>query len=206
MLRTHIQADGPAWKGQLPAAELAYNCAVHSSTRMTPFETMISENPLRAIDLELNKAMKPTVTPPMTQIFQRLVDRAAAHNLQAQAPQKHYADQKRKEAEFQVGKQVWVCSGFMKPRGFSKLQPRPIGPFKSVQRIGKLAYQLGLPPSMQQHPVLHASLYRKTGPGQRKCSQARLGTRLINYKDTKNRTMKWSIFWVAEELEIKRSF
>ena len=32
ILRTHIQTDESAWKGLLPAAELAYNCTVHDST------------------------------------------------------------------------------------------------------------------------------------------------------------------------------
>ena len=164
ILRTYIQTDEAAWEGLLPAAELAYNCTVHNSTGMTPFETMIGENPLRAIDLDLNEALEPTVTPPMTKIFQQLVDRAAVHILQAQALQKHYADQKRKEAEFQEGEQVWVSTRFMPPRGSSKFQPRFIGPFKIVKRIGKVAYQLDLPPSMQQHPVFHVSLLQKDKP------------------------------------------
>ena len=83
------------------------------------------------------------------------------HILQAQARQKHYADQKRKEAEFQVGKQVWVSTRFMPPRGSSKFQPRFIGPFRVIKRIGKVAYQLDLPASMQQHPVFHVSLLQK---------------------------------------------
>lgn len=41
-------------EGLLPAAELAYSCTVHNFMGMTPFETMVSENPHRAIDLDLN--------------------------------------------------------------------------------------------------------------------------------------------------------
>ena len=86
--------------------------------------------------------MEPTVTPPMNMIFQQLVDRAAVHILQAEALQKHYADQKRKEAEFQVGEKVRVSTSFMQPRGSPKFQPRFIGPFKITRRIGKVAYRL----------------------------------------------------------------
>ena len=164
ILRTYIQTDESAWEGLLPAAELAYNCTVHNSTGMTPFETMIGENPLRAVDLDLNETLEPTVTPPMTKIFQQLVDRAAVHILQAQALQKYYADQKRKEVEFQEGELVWVSTRFMPPRGSPKFQPRFIGPFKIIKRIGKVAYQLALPASMQQHPVFHVSLLQKDRP------------------------------------------
>ena len=160
ILRTYIQTDESAWEGLLPAAKLAYNCTVHNSTGMTPF----GENPLRAIDLDLNDVLEPTITPPMTKVFQQLVDRAAVHILQAQARQKHYADQKRKEAEFQVGERVWVSTRFMPPRGSSKFQPRFIGPFRVIKRIGKVAYQLDLPASMQQHPVFHVSLLQKDRP------------------------------------------
>ena len=56
--------------------------------------------------------------------------------------------------------------GFYKmlPRGSSKFQPRFIGPFRIVKRIGKVAYQLDLPASMQQHPVFHVSLLQKDRP------------------------------------------
>ena len=39
-----------------------------------------------------------------------------------------------------------------------------IGPFKIIKRIGKVAYQLALPASMQQHPVFHVSLLQKDRP------------------------------------------
>lgn len=61
---------------------------------------MIDKKPLRAIDWNLNKILKPIITPLMTKLSQQLVDKAAMHLLQAQVLQKHYADQTRNEAEF----------------------------------------------------------------------------------------------------------
>ena len=157
ILRCYIQSDEQQWENLLPAAELAYNCTVHNSTGLTPFEVMIGENPLRAVDLELQQ-LPPTTTPPMTRVFQQMVDKAAKHIAAAQAKQKHYADKNRREEEFEVGEKVWLSTRNMAPRGSAKLQPKYVGPFEILKRIGKVAYELKLPPSMQQHPVFHVSL------------------------------------------------
>ena len=164
VLRTYLQSDESAWEDLLPAAELAYNCTTHNSTGLTPFEVMIGENPLRASDLDVVDELQPTISPPMTKLFQQLVDRAAAHILLAQARQKHYADRGRREVQFAVGDRVWVSTKFMQPQGAAKFQPRFIGPFPVVARIGDVAYRLQLPDSMQQHPVFHVSLLQRDKP------------------------------------------
>ena len=46
-----------------------------------------------------------------------------------------------------------------------KLSPRFIGPFEILERIGTVAYQLALPPSMSSvHEVFHVSILRKYTP------------------------------------------
>ena len=46
-----------------------------------------------------------------------------------------------------------------------KLSPRFIGPFKILERVGTVAYQLALPPSMSAvHEVFHVSMLRKYTP------------------------------------------
>ena len=43
-----------------------------------------------------------------------------------------------------------------------KLSPRFIGPFEIVQRVGKCAYHLALPPSLSgAHDEFHVSMLRK---------------------------------------------
>ncbi|GAV77448.1 hypothetical protein CFOL_v3_20919 [Cephalotus follicularis] len=43
-----------------------------------------------------------------------------------------------------------------------KLNPRYIGPFEILERIGEVAYRLALPPSLSDiHNVFHVSLLRK---------------------------------------------
>ena len=164
VLRTYVQFDETAWEGLLPAIELAYNCTVHNSTGLTPFEVMIGENPLRALDLDIADEVEPTLTPPMTKIFQQLVDHASAHILFEQARQKYYADRFRRDVQFNVGDKVWVSTRYMKVPGVNKFKHKFKGPYTVIKRIGKVAYQLALPPTMQQHPVFHVSLLQKEKP------------------------------------------
>ena len=161
MLRTYIQHDEAAWEDLLPAAELAYNCTTHNSTGLTPFEVMNGENPLTASDLDVVDELEPTISPPMTKLFQQLVDRAAAQLLLAQARYKYYADLKRRDVTFQAGDLVWVSTRNMQATGVAKFQPRFIGPFKVLEPVGAVAYRLELPDSMQLHPVFHVSLLQK---------------------------------------------
>lgn len=47
----------------------------------------------------------------------------------------------------------------------SKLDPRYVGPFEILERIGPLAYRLALPPEMEKiHDVFHVSQLRKYVP------------------------------------------
>nr|GEZ21261.1 putative reverse transcriptase domain-containing protein [Tanacetum cinerariifolium] len=80
--------------------------------------------------------------------------------------QKSYADLKRKPMEFQVGDKVmlkvspwkWVvCFG---KRG--KLNPRHVGPFKVLERIGDVAYKLELLEELSRvHNMVHVSNLKK---------------------------------------------
>ncbi|GKD90595.1 hypothetical protein Tco_1366102 [Tanacetum coccineum] len=76
--------------------------------------------------------------------------------------QKSYADLKRKPMDFQVGDKVmlkvspWkgvVCFG---KRG--KLNPRYVGPFKVLERVGDVAYKIELPEELSRvHNTFHVS-------------------------------------------------
>ncbi|GKD51951.1 putative reverse transcriptase domain-containing protein [Tanacetum coccineum] len=80
--------------------------------------------------------------------------------------QKSYADLKRKPMEFQVGDKVmlkvspwkWVVR-FGKQ---GKLNPRYVGPFKVLEKVGSVAYKLELPEELSRvHNTFHVSNLKK---------------------------------------------
>jgi len=80
--------------------------------------------------------------------------------------QKSYADKRRKPLEFEVGDRVllkvspWKGTIRFGKRG--KLNPRYIGPFEIIQRIGPVAYKLDLPPELGNvHNTFHVSNLKK---------------------------------------------
>ncbi|KAJ8754685.1 hypothetical protein K2173_010776 [Erythroxylum novogranatense] len=83
--------------------------------------------------------------------------------------QKSYADSKRRDVQYEPGDQVFLKVSPMKgvvrfgKRG--KLNPRYIGPFKILERVGNVSYRLALPPHLSYvHPVFHISMLRKYIP------------------------------------------
>ena len=89
--------------------------------------------------------------------------------LTTQSRQKSYADTRRQPLEFEVGDHVFLK--VMPKRGvirFGKrgqLLPRYIGPFDVLKRVGIVAYQLALSPSLSSvHDVFHVSMLRKYTP------------------------------------------
>ncbi|CDJ65163.1 hypothetical protein ENH_00001700 [Eimeria necatrix] len=99
MLRSYIKFDEREWERLLPLFEIAYNTTSHSFILLSPFEVMIDENPLTAADLHIVGALAPTLTPPMTKLFQQLCDRPQSHILKAKWQQKYYPDTQRQAVE-----------------------------------------------------------------------------------------------------------
>ncbi|GJU83730.1 putative reverse transcriptase domain-containing protein [Tanacetum coccineum] len=80
--------------------------------------------------------------------------------------QKSYADLKRKPMEFQVGDKVmlkvspWKGVVHFGKRG--KLNPRYVGPFKVLEKVGSVAYKLELPQELSRvHNTFHISNWKK---------------------------------------------
>nr|GEY41715.1 putative reverse transcriptase domain-containing protein [Tanacetum cinerariifolium] len=68
--------------------------------------------------------------------------------------QKSYADLKRKPMEFQVGDKVMLkvspWKGVVRFGKRGKLNPRYVGPFKVLERVGDVAYKLDLPEELSR--------------------------------------------------------
>jgi hypothetical protein len=78
----------------------------------------------------------------------------------AQSRQKGYVDHRRRELSFEVGDFVYLkispMRGLRRFKVRGKLAPRFIGPFKILEKRGKVAYQLELSPQLSDaHDMFH---------------------------------------------------
>nr|GFA83608.1 putative reverse transcriptase domain-containing protein [Tanacetum cinerariifolium] len=84
----------------------------------------------------------------------------------ARERQKSYADLKRKPMEFQVRDKVMLkvspWKGVVRFGKQGKLNPRYVGPFKVLERVGDVAYKLDLPEELSTvHNTFHVSNLKK---------------------------------------------
>ncbi|KAI3740000.1 hypothetical protein L2E82_30416 [Cichorium intybus] len=154
MLRACVIDFGKAWDTHLPLIEFSYNNSYHTSIKVAPFEALYGRkcrSPLcwaEVGDTQLARG----------QIRERL--KASRDR------QKSYADKRPKPLEFQVGDRVLLkvspWKGMIRLGKRGKLNPRYIGPFEILVRIGPVAYKLQLPQELSNvHPTFHVSNLKK---------------------------------------------
>ncbi|GKE52658.1 putative reverse transcriptase domain-containing protein, partial [Tanacetum coccineum] len=124
------------WVNHLPLVEFSYNNSYYASIKAAPFEALYGR-------------------------------KCRSHRMQAaRDPQKSYADLKRKPMEFQVGDKVMLkvlpWKGVIHFRKQGKLNPRYVGPFKVLEKVGSIAYKLELPQELSRvHNTFHVSNLKK---------------------------------------------
>ena len=135
---------------------------------MTPYEALYGR-PCRS-PLGWTEVGESSITGPdlITDTFDK-VSLIRQRLLTTQSRQKSYVDVRRRPLEFEVGDHVFLKvmpkRGVVRFGNRGKLLPRFIGPFEILERIGTVAYRLGLSPSMTGvHEVFHVSMLRKYIP------------------------------------------
>ncbi|XP_075515618.1 uncharacterized protein LOC142550272 [Primulina tabacum] len=140
----------------------------HSSIGMTPYEALYGRkcrSPLYWDEV----GEKAIVGPELVQITIDKVTVVREKLKAAQDRQKSWADLKRRPVEFNVGEKAYVkvspMKGVVRFSKAGKLNPRYVGPFEILEKVGTLAYRLALPPSMSRiHNVFHVSQLGKYIP------------------------------------------
>ncbi|KAI3797157.1 hypothetical protein L1987_32410 [Smallanthus sonchifolius] len=165
MLRACVIDFGGNWDAHLTLIEFSYNNSYHTSINMAPFEALYGRKCRSPICW--NEIGEAQITGP--ELIQETSDKILQirDNIRvARSRQKSYADKRRKPLEFQVGDLVLLkvspWKGVIRFGKKGKLAPRYVGPFKILERIGKVAYKLELPPELNNvHPTFHVSNLKK---------------------------------------------
>ncbi|GJY08838.1 putative reverse transcriptase domain-containing protein [Tanacetum coccineum] len=165
MLRACAIDFGKGWVNHLPLVEFSYNNSYHASIKAAPFEALYGRkcrSPVCWTEVGEAQILGPELIQETTEKIIQIKQRMQA----ARDRQKSYADLKRKPMEFQVGDKVmlkvspWKGVVHFGKRG--KLNPRYVGPFKVLEKVGEVAYKLELPEELSRvHNTFHVSNLKK---------------------------------------------
>ncbi|GJX48506.1 putative reverse transcriptase domain-containing protein [Tanacetum coccineum] len=165
MLRACVIDFGNGWDRHLPLVEFSYNNSYYMSIKAAPYEALYGRKCCSPIcwakvgDAELTG---PEIIHETTEKIFKIRDRMQA----ARDRQKSYADKRRRPLEFEVGDKVMLkvtpWKGVIRFGKRGKLNPRYIGPFQIIEKIGPVAYRLELPQELSRiHDVFHVCNLKK---------------------------------------------
>ncbi|GJZ56522.1 putative reverse transcriptase domain-containing protein [Tanacetum coccineum] len=165
MLRACVIDFGKGWEKHLPLVEFSYNNSYHASIKAAPFEALYGRkcrSPICWAEVRDVQLTGPEIIHETTEKIVQIRQRLQA----ARDRQRSYANVRRKPLEFQVGDRVMLKvsprKGVIHFGKRGKLNPRYIGPFKILKRIGPVAYKLELPEELSNvHSTFHVSNLKK---------------------------------------------
>ncbi|GJU39972.1 putative reverse transcriptase domain-containing protein [Tanacetum coccineum] len=165
MLRACVLDFGKGWDRHLPLVEFSYNNSYHTSIKAAPFEALYGRkcrSPICWAEVGDSQLTGPEIIHETTEKIVQIKSRIQA----ARDRQKSYADVRRKPLEFQVGDKVMLkvspWKGVIRFGKRGKLNPRYIGPFKIIAKVGTVAYRLELPEKLSRvHSTFHVSKLKK---------------------------------------------
>ncbi|GJX57253.1 putative reverse transcriptase domain-containing protein [Tanacetum coccineum] len=149
----------------LPLAEFSYNNSYHASIKAAPYEALYGQkcrSPVCWAEVGEAQLTGPELIQETMEKIVMIKQRMQA----AQDRQKSYADRKRKPMEFEVGDRVMLkvspWKGVVRFGKRGKLNPRYVGPFRVLAKVGKVAYKLELPQELSRvHHTFHVSNLKK---------------------------------------------
>ena len=162
-LRAYVNYEQSDWDKYLVSAEIAINNNQQTSTKYSPYYLNYGQHPTFPHSHGIRRDAEAS-NPTAGELHERIMNnlKIAKDNLdQAQQRQALYANKKRTEKEYDVGQLVWLSRANLRLDDRAvKLTSKFIGPFKIIERVGKVAYKLELPQHMKIFPVFHVNLLR----------------------------------------------
>ncbi|GJS58138.1 putative reverse transcriptase domain-containing protein [Tanacetum coccineum] len=164
MLRACEINFGKGWVNHFPLVEFSYNNIYYASIKAAPFEALYGRtcrSPVCLAEVGQVQLTGPELVQETTKKIIQIKQRMQV----ARDRQKSYA-LKRKPMEFQVGDKVMLkvspYKGVVHFGKRGKLNPRYVGPFKVLKKVGSIAYKLELPKELSRvHNTFHVSNLKK---------------------------------------------
>nr|GEW08936.1 putative reverse transcriptase domain-containing protein [Tanacetum cinerariifolium] len=165
MLRACVIDFGKSWDRHLPLVEFSYNNSYQTNIKAAPFEALYGRkcrSPVCWAEVGDAQLTGPGIIHETTKKIIQIKSRIQA----TRDRQKSYADLKRKPMDFQVGDRVMLkvspWKGAVRFGKQGELNPRYIGPFKVLSKVGDVAYRLELPQQLSQvHNTFHVLNLKK---------------------------------------------
>jgi transposase InsO family protein len=158
-LRAYTSEDLTAWAKLLPLAQFAYNNSRNHTTGMSP------NHLLHGFDCEIRIDVADTVSEKRIpaakdriEKLHQLRQKLRLRLIEAQERMANAYNARHVPKQFRVGEFVKLSTKNLRLK-YRKLNPRWIGPFRVLERIGGQAYRLALPDKYAQlHPVFPIQL------------------------------------------------
>ncbi|GJT68995.1 putative reverse transcriptase domain-containing protein [Tanacetum coccineum] len=149
----------------MPLVEFSYNNSYHASIKAAPYEALYKRKcrlPVCWSEVGDSQITGPELIRDTTEKIVQIKNRL----LTVGSRQKSYADKRTKPLEFEVGDIVLLkvspWKGAVRFRKRGKLCPHYIGPFRTIARVGPVAYTLELPEELKGiHSTFHVSNLKK---------------------------------------------
>ena len=147
MLRGKIKQDQTDWDLQLPTCMMAYRCAVHESTGVSPNLLMLGRE--LGVPLDVLTERPPDASPLRTDYAQAVQKRlASAHDLarrhlnKAAVRQKRNYDKRLSGRPFVIGDSVWLHNFRRKKGRNAKLDCPWEGPYLVISVLSDVVYRI----------------------------------------------------------------
>ena len=168
MLRACVMEFKGSWNNYLALIEFAYNNSYQSSIGMAPYEALYGRKcrtPIYWDEVGERRLIGLEIVQDTTEKVNMIRERLKI----ARDRQKSYADNRRRDLQFEIGDQVFLkispWKGVLRFGKRGKLSPRYIGPYEIVGKVGPVAYKLKLPSELSRiRDTFHVSMLRKYIP------------------------------------------